>query len=75
VRAYHKKRGISRSEEEKVTIPPKATEKNRIVMHIKNFTLLILCILLATARLQAQDNNNPCARIESIDRMFYNKKR
>jgi len=27
VRAYHDKRGISRSEEEKVTVPPKATEK------------------------------------------------
>ena len=27
-------------------------------MHIKNFTLLVLCILLATARLQAQDDND-----------------
>ena len=27
VRAYHKQRGISRSEEEKVNVPPKATEK------------------------------------------------
>jgi hypothetical protein len=27
-------------------------------MHIKNFTLLVLCILLATAPLHAQDDNN-----------------
>ena len=36
----------------------KQLKNNPIVMHIKNFILLVLCILLATAQLQAQDENN-----------------